>query len=229
MVWAHAEGFSGYGAYQPISISGENQMIISLVNQKGGVGKTTVAVNMASGLAEAEHRILIIDSDPQGSVIQWQSIADRNEFDVLHLPSPQLKKEIKSLRRRYDHIVIDSPPAIEDITRTVIEVTNLALIPIAPSPLDIWSSQETIELVNTLGKRFRKLEAKILIYRKIPGTRLGKEAREAMQSYNLDILSSEISQRIVFVESMIAGLSVLQFAPKSVAADEIRNLCKEVV
>jgi chromosome partitioning protein len=204
-------------------------MIISLVNQKGGVGKTTVAVNLASGLAESDHRILIVDADPQGSVIQWQSIADRKEFDVLHLPSPQIKKEIKSLRRRYDHIIIDSPPAIEDITRTVIEVTNLALIPIAPSPLDIWSSQETIMLIETLKKRYRKLSARILIYRKIPGTRLGKEAREAMQSYNLDILSSEISQRIVFVEAMIAGLSVLQFAPKSIAAEEIRSLCKEII
>jgi chromosome partitioning protein len=204
-------------------------MIISLVNQKGGVGKTTVAVNLASGLAESDHRILIVDADTQGSVIQWQSIADRKEFDVLHLPSPQIKKEIKSLRRRYDHIIIDSPPAIEDITRTVIEVTNLALIPIAPSPLDIWSSQETIMLIETLKKRYRKLSARILIYRKIPGTRLGKEAREAMQSYNLDILSSEISQRIVFVEAMIAGLSVLQFAPKSIAAEEIRSLCKEII
>jgi chromosome partitioning protein len=204
-------------------------MIISLVNQKGGVGKTTAAVNLASGLAESGNRLLVIDSDPQGSVIQWQSIADGKEFDVMHLPSPQLKKELKPIRRRYDHIIIDSPPAIEEITRAVLEVTNLAIIPIAPSPLDIWSSKETIDLVNTLGKRYRKLNAKILIYRKIPGTRLGKEAREAMGSYNLDIVASEISQRIVFVEAMIAGLSVLKYAPRSIAADEIRSLCQEIV
>jgi chromosome partitioning protein len=140
-----------------------------------------------------------------------------------------MKKELNTLRRRYDHIVVDSPPAIEAITRAVIEVSNLAIIPIAPSPLDIWSSKETIALVKTLGKKYRKLMAKILIYRKIPGTRLGKEAREAMGSYDLDILSTEISQRIVFVEAMIAGLSVLKYAPKSIAADEIRSLCKEIV
>mgnify|MGYP001549257539 CR=1 FL=1 len=204
-------------------------MIISLINQKGGVGKTTAAVNLASGLAEYGHRILVVDTDPQGSVVQWQSIADGAEFEVLHLPSPQLSKELKTVSRRYDHIVVDSPPAIEDITRAAIEVSNLAIIPIAPSPLDIWSSKETIALVNSLGKKYRKLNAKILIYRKIPGTRLGKEAREAMGSYDLDILSTEISQRIVFVEAMIAGLSVLKYAPKSIAADEIRSLCKEIV
>jgi chromosome partitioning protein len=203
-------------------------MIISLINQKGGVGKTTAAVNLASGLAEAGNRILVVDADPQGSVVQWQSIADGAEFEVLHLPSPQLSKELKTVSRRYDHIVVDSPPAIEDITRAAIEVSNLAIIPIAPSPLDIWSSKETIALVNTLGKKYRKLNAKILIYRKIPGTRLGKEARDAMQSYNLDILATEISQRIVFVEAMIAGLSVLKYAPKSIAANEIRSLCVEI-
>jgi chromosome partitioning protein len=203
-------------------------MIISLINQKGGVGKTTAAVNLASGLAETGNRILVVDADPQGSVVQWQSIADQAEFEVLHLPSPQLSKELKTVSRRYDHIVVDSPPAIEDITRAAIEVSNLAIIPIAPSPLDIWSSKETIALVNTLGKKYRKLNAKILIYRKIPGTRLGKEARDAMQSYNLDILATEISQRIVFVEAMIAGLSVLKYAPKSIAANEIRSLCVEI-
>jgi chromosome partitioning protein len=203
-------------------------MIVSLINQKGGVGKTTAAVNLASGLAEAGNRILVVDADPQGSVVQWQSIADGAEFEVLHLPSPQLSKELKTVSRRYDHIVVDSPPAIEDITRAAIEVSNLAIIPIAPSPLDIWSSKETIALVNTLGKKYRKLNAKILIYRKIPGTRLGKEARDAMQSYNLDILATEISQRIVFVEAMIAGLSVLKYAPKSIAANEIRSLCVEI-
>jgi chromosome partitioning protein len=204
-------------------------MIISLINQKGGVGKTTAAVNLASGLAEYGHRILVVDTDPQGSVVQWQSIADGGEFEVLHLPSPQLKKDLKTPSRRYDHIVIDSPPAIEAITRAAIEVSNLAIIPIAPSPLDIWSSKETIALVKTLGKKYRKLIATILIYRKIPGTRLGKEAREAMRSYDLDIFSTEISQRIVFVEAMIAGLSVLKFAPNSIAADEIRSLCDEIV
>jgi chromosome partitioning protein len=204
-------------------------MIISLINQKGGVGKTTIAVNLASGLAESGNRILVVDSDPQGSVIQWQSLAPTRDFEVIHLPDAQLKKELKNKSRRYDHTVIDSPPAIEEITRAVLEVSNLAIIPIAPSPLDIWSSKETIALVNVLGKRFRKLNAKILIYRKISGTRLGKEAREAMRSYNLDILSTEISQRIVFVEAMIAGLSVLKYAPKSIAANEIRSLCEEIV
>jgi len=204
-------------------------MIISLVNQKGGVGKTTAVINLASGLAERGDQILVVDSDPQGSVIQWQSIAGVNEFDAVHFPSAQLNRKLKALNRRYRHTVIDSPPAIEEITRAAVQASDLVIIPIAPSPLDIWSSKETIALVNTLGKRQPNLKAKLLIYRKIPGTRLAKEAREAMRSYGLDILATEIYQRIVFVEAMIAGLSVLQYAPKSIAADEIRSLCEEIL
>jgi chromosome partitioning protein len=204
-------------------------MIISLINQKGGVGKTTAAVNLASAIAEAGNNVLVVDTDPQGSVIQWQSIADANEFDAIHLPSPQLKKRLKTSNRRYDHIVIDSPPAVEEITRSVIEVSNLAIIPIGPSPLDIWSSQETVAIVNSLRKRYRKLNVKILVYRKIPGTRLAKEAREAMRSYKLGILMTEISQRIAYVEAMIAGISVLKYAPRSAAAIEMRSLCDEII
>jgi chromosome partitioning protein len=203
-------------------------MIISLINQKGGVGKTTAAINLASGLAEAGNRVLIVDSDPQGSVIQWHSIAAGRALEAIHLPDPALKSRLKSLHRRYDYIVIDSPPAIEEITRAVIEVSNLAIVPIAPSPLDIWSSKETISLVEAAGKRYRMLKAKILIYRKIPGTRLGTEAREAMRSYNFSILDTEISQRIAYVEAMLAGLSVLEYAPLSAAAIEVRSLCEEI-
>jgi chromosome partitioning protein len=204
-------------------------MIISLINQKGGVGKTTAAINITSCLAQKRYRALLIDSDPQGSVVQWQSIADNTEFDVVHLPRPIAQKDIRDIGRQYDHMVIDSPPAIEEIARSAIQVSHLAIIPIAPSPLDIWSSSETVELVSKLKKRYRKLNARILVYRKISGTRLGREAREAMESYTFEIFKTEISQRIAFVEAMISGLSVLQYAPKSKAGDEIRQLSKEIL
>ena len=204
-------------------------MIVSLINQKGGAGKTTAAINIASCLAEAGKRILLVDSDPQGSVTQWQSIANKNEFEVMHLPRPLAKKDFKGVADHYDHIVIDPPPAIEEITRSVIEVSQLAIIPIAPSPLDIWSSSETVELVKELQKKLRGLAVRILVYRKISGTRLAREAREAMEAYNLKIFKTEISQRIAYVEAMISGLSALQYEPKGKAADEFKNLTREIV
>jgi chromosome partitioning protein len=204
-------------------------MKISLVNQKGGVGKTTIAVNLAGCLAMRGHRVLLIDADPQGSVLQWQSIEDNSTFEVTYHPAPSLDRDIKSLGRGFDHLVIDAPPAIGEITQAVLAASQLAIVPIGPSPLDIWSSKETLALFPGARKRNRKLDGRLLVCRKIVGTRVGREARDAMETYGMAVFETEISQRIAFVEAMISGLSVLEYARKSEAAGEIMNLCEEVI
>lgn len=204
-------------------------MIISLVNQKGGVGKTTIAINLAGCLSRRNCNTLLIDGDPQGSVLQWQSIADTKAFDVKHYPSPTFDSSIKDLAKGYDHVVVDAPPAMGEITRSILAVSSLAIIPIGPSPLDIWSSKETLSLLRAASKVNRHLTGKLLISRKIPTTRLAREAREATETYDMEVFETEISQRIAFVEAMICGLSVLQYAPNSKAAREIESLCEEVV
>ncbi len=204
-------------------------MIISLVNQKGGVGKTTIALNMAGCLSERGRRILLVDADPQGSVLQWQSIAEHHAFDVVHRPSASLLSDRRALTRNHDHVIIDAPPAIGDITRAVLAASDLAIVPIGPSPLDIWSSKETVALFPEAQKGNRQFAAKLLICRKIVGTRMGKEVREALLTYGIDLFESEISQRIAFVEAMITGRSVLDHAPHSEASKEIRKLCEEIV
>jgi chromosome partitioning protein len=203
-------------------------MVISLINQKGGVGKTTTAINLAGGIALRNLAVLLVDTDPQGSVLQWQSTIKDNEFEVMQLIATDLQAEIKGLQRKFDHIVVDSPPALLRTTRTIAFSSDLAIVPIAPSPLDIWSSRETIQVLMEVRKKSR-LSTKLLVYRKIPGTRLAAEARDAINAYGLDVFSTEISQRIAFVESMISGVSVFKYAPRSVAADEIRSLCNEIL
>jgi chromosome partitioning protein len=204
-------------------------MIICLVNQKGGVGKTTIAVNLASCLSERGFQTLLVDADPQGSVLQWQSISQDQPFEVTHRPSASLLSDKKGMALGRDHVIIDAPPAIGEITRAVLSVSDLAIIPIGPSPLDIWSSKETISLFPEVRKRNRRLTPKLLICRKIVGTRVGKEAREALETYGIPLFASEISQRVAFVEAMISGRSVLNFAPHSEAAEEIRRLCEEII
>ena len=204
-------------------------MIISLVNQKGGVGKTTIAVNLASCLSEKGLRMLLVDADPQGSVLQWQSISDDHSFEVMHRPSPSLLSEKKAMTRGHDHVIIDAPPAIGEITRAILGVSNLAIVPIGPSPLDIWSSKETVSLFPEVRQHNRRIKARLLICRKIVGTRVGREAREALETYGMDMFESEISQRVAFVEAMISGRSVLDYAPRSEAAAEIRRLCEEII
>ena len=107
--------------------------------------------------------------------------------------------------------------------------SKLAIVPIGPSPLDIWSSKETIDLIRKGRKHNRKLSSKIIINRKVVGTRIGREARQALESYGLDIFNTEICQRIAHVEAMIAGLAVIQYQPRGTAAGEIRGFGVEVI
>jgi chromosome partitioning protein len=204
-------------------------MVISLVNQKGGVGKTTIAINLASGLALRNSSILLVDSDPQGSVLQWHSIQKQDFIAVEDLPQPSDSARFRNRASKYDYVIIDTPPAIREITIQVLYATDLVLIPIAPSALDLWSSKRVLDLFEYSRTKHLRKNAKVLISRKIPGTRVGREAGEAVGVYGLDIVPVEISQRIAYVEAITAGLSVLQYAPKSAAADEINALCEFIL
>jgi chromosome partitioning protein len=204
-------------------------MVICLVNQKGGVGKTTLAVNLAGALPAAKGRVLLVDADPQGSVLQWQSVAGYRGFEVVHQPDGGVARTVSQAARKHPHVVVDLPPGVGKIPRAVLGVARLAVVPIGPSALDIWSSRETIEMIQEVRRRNRRLQAKLLVSRKIPRTRVGREGRDAVEPYGMGVFKSEISQRVAFVEAMIAGKTVLDYAPTSMAAREIRALCGEIL
>jgi chromosome partitioning protein len=204
-------------------------MVISLVNQKGGVGKTTVAINLASGLAMRDFAVLLVDCDPQGSLLKWHSVGNHEFLNLERQIEPFNGSGFRKRTSNYDYVVIDAPPAISEITINVFDTTDLVLIPVAPSALDLWSSNQLLALFEKSRKKNLLKNAKVLITRKIPGTRVGREAREAASTYGLEIIPVEISQRIAYVNSMAAGLSVIQYAPASKAAGEINALCDFIV
>ena len=203
-------------------------MIISFVNQKGGVGKTTSAINVAASLKRRNYKIGFIDADPQGSATQWHSVEDNTAFEIMHHPEPISRSEINALSQDYDFLVIDAPPAIGDITKSILAVTDLSIIPLSPSSLDVWSCKGTLEMVDEARQENPDLDVKLLINRKIPGTRVGREARDSLAVFDMDILDTEMCQRVAYIDAMTSGVSVMQYAPSSKAADEVESLCDEI-
>ncbi len=203
-------------------------MIISFVNQKGGVGKTTTAINLAASLKRRNKELLFIDADPQGSATRWHAVEGNNAFEVMHHPDPIRKEDIEVLSQNYDYVVIDAPPAISEITKSILAVTELSIIPLSPSSLDIWSCKGTLEMIEESRPQNPDMDVKLLINRKIPGTRVGREARASLDIFDMDVLDSELCQRVAFIDAMTSGVSVMQYAPGSKAADEVEQLCDEI-
>jgi len=147
----------------------------------------------------------------------------------LHHPSPIQATDIEQLSMNYDHVIVDAPPALGEISKAILAATDLAIIPLAPSALDVWSCWGTMKMIDEIRPLNPEMEVKLLINRKIPGTRIGREAHETMEKFQLDVFDTELCQRVAFIDAMTYGVSVMQYAPHSKAADEIERLCEEIV
>ena len=176
-----------------------------------------------------------MDADPQGSAMRWRAINTDGDvpFQVVSIPSPILHKEIGPLGKKYDYVVIDCPPGgptgVDNITRSALMAVDLVIVPLQPSPFDLWSGEDMAALIKKAQGVNPGLEARILISRRVGNTTLGKEAREAAGAFDIPIFRTEIVQRIGLAEAALAGQTIAQYAPLSSAADEFRELKKEVV
>lgn len=205
-------------------------MIISLLNQKGGVGKTTLAVHLATALGKLGARVLMVDADPQGSGLDWSASRTGDSlFPVIGLPKPTIHRELPTLAADYNHVVIDGPPRVYDVARSAIMASELVLIPVQPSPYDVWAAKEIVDLLSEATAFKENLKRAFVINRKIVNTAIGRDVAEALAEYDLPVLKAEICQRVSFAESAAQGRTVLETDPESIASREINALVEEVL
>ena len=204
-------------------------MIISLLNQKGGVGKTTLAVHIAFAFSGKKNRVLLVDADPQGSALDWSaSRTSETSLRVVGLPKAILHKELPKMKETYDVIVIDGAPRVYDVARSALLASDLILVPVQPSPYDVWAAKEIVELLEEIKPFKENLKNAFVINRKIVNTAIGRDVQDALAEYDVPVLRSQISQRVSFAECAATGQTVLETEPQGLASKEIKLLIREI-
>jgi chromosome partitioning protein len=149
-------------------------------------------------------------------------------FPVAGLPKPSLHKEWEPLAANYSVVLIDGPPRVYDVARSAIMASDLVLIPVQPSPYDVWAAKEIVDLIHEAAIYKPKLKSAFIINRKIVNTAIGRDVAEALAEYPVQVLHAAISQRVLFAESATQGMTVYELSPGNQAEKEMDVLVDEV-
>lgn len=202
--------------------------VIAVLNQKGGAGKTTIATHLARALQLDGSDVLLVDSDPQGSARDWAAVREDQPVTVVGIDRPTIDRDVKAIGQR-DFVVIDGAPQAADLAVSAIKAADFVLIPVQPSPYDIWATADLVDLVKQrIEVTDGKLQAAFVVSRAIKGTKMGAEVAEALSGYGLPVLDARITQRVIYPGTAAAGTTVQDDEPNSDAAHEIRALMTEI-
>ncbi len=203
--------------------------IIAILNQKGGAGKTTLSTNLARALQLDGDKVLLVDSDPQGSARDWNAAANGELLPVVGLDRVTLAKDIQAIQDNQDWLIIDGAPQIAELAVAAIKCADIILIPVQPSPYDVWACEDLVDIIKTRQEVTNgKPKAAFVISRVIKNTQLSKEIGEALEGYNLPVFKSYTSQRVIYPKSAATGSTVLDAEQANEAAAEIRAIAKEL-
>lgn len=200
--------------------------VITVAQQKGGAGKTTLAAHLAVAWAAGKRRVAIVDTDPQGSLTQWYKVRasvlgeDGAGLTFATISGWRVRSEIDRLKHTHDLIVVDSPPHTDAEARTAIRAADLVVIPLQPSPMDVWATSATIQICKQ-----EKVPVKMVLNRVHPQAKL----TEAISGEMVGLSANRFGNRVIFAGALMHGLGVTEADSNSIAAEEVRALAKEIM
>lgn len=206
--------------------------VITIAQQKGGAGKTTLAaqlaVTWARGRGQAPQRVAVIDIDPQRSLAGWHGVRsgtleDGGGIRLTEVAGWRLSTELDRLRADHDWIIIDSPPHADTDAKAAIRAADLVLVPVQPSPMDLWAIGPTLE-----AARKEKRRAVVVLNRMPPRGTLPERITTELAEKEIPVATTTLGSRVAFAASMMEGLGVVETQPRATAAQEIRALAAEV-
>lgn len=203
--------------------------VFTVAQQKGGAGKTTLVAHLAVSWSGRGRRTAVIDIDPQASLTRWVEVrrSVRNGDDVgftfVTLAGWRLAAEAERLAREHDAVLIDSPPHAETEARIAVRAASLVVIPVQPSPMDLWATKPTLELA--LRERRRSL---LVVNRMPPRARLAEDMTAKLTALGVGVAVATLGNRVAFAESLADGFGVSESEPGSVAAQEIAAVGEEI-
>ena len=209
--------------------------IIALVNQKGGPGKTTLAMHLAGELARRGSRVMVADADPQATATRWAAAAPEDfpfpaAVGGLAAADGRLHRELRKFLDAFDYIVVDCPPSADSpVPQSALLVADLALVPVVPSPPDLWAGLAICETIDRVSAANEALEARLVVNQRKPHTRLAESTTELLPRYGIPVLPTQIGDREAFRHAAAGGVTAADVPRAALAAAEIARFADDVL
>lgn len=203
--------------------------VITVAQQKGGAGKSTVAAHLGQALSNMKKSVALVDIDPQGSLTNWSRLRSERPgeaapaFPVHEVSGWRARNEIEALQRNLDVVIVDSPPHAETEAKIAVRAADLVLVPVQPSPLDVWATEPTLNLAH--GEKTKAL----LVLNRVPArANLTDDMITFLRRFDAGVARATLGNRVAFAASLAEGATALETHPRSLAAQEVRALAKEI-